>query len=141
MSLYPLLAGIGVAGVAYAAKGALHVSQRLRANPEAVKNLNAAAAGARAVGERFSLSSLREQFAFMKGPSALGFDAVMNRREAAQILGVRESAGKAQIKEAHRKIMLLNHPDRGGSPYIASKINEANECMMGTRSSSGSAFQ
>lgn len=64
----------------------------------------------------------------------------MNRREAAQILAIRESSSKVQIKEAHRKIMLLNHPDRGGSPYIASKINEANECLMGNRDSAGSAF-
>ena len=59
---------------------------------------------------------------------------------AALILGVRESVDKAALKEAHRKIMLMNHPDRGGSPFIATKINEANECLSGQGRTSGSAF-
>ncbi|PVU99042.1 hypothetical protein BB559_001052 [Furculomyces boomerangus] len=63
---------------------------------------------------------------FIKG----GFDAKMNKREAAMILGIKESMlTKNRIKDAHRKIMLKNHPDRGGSPYLATKINEAKEFL------------
>jgi hypothetical protein len=53
-----------------------------------------------------------------------GFEEKMTRREAAQILGVRESTDANRIKQAHRKILIANHPDKGGSPYMASKINE-----------------
>ncbi|KAI8827029.1 DnaJ domain-containing protein [Fimicolochytrium jonesii] len=62
---------------------------------------------------------------FLRG----GFEPKMTRREAAQILGIRETASKEKLKEAHRRIMLLNHPDRGGSPYLASKINEAKDMI------------
>jgi curved DNA-binding protein CbpA len=37
----------------------------------------------------------------------------MNRREAGLVLGVSPSASKLKIKEAHKRIMLLNHPDKG----------------------------
>ncbi|CAM9986622.1 unnamed protein product [Phaeothamnion confervicola] len=54
----------------------------------------------------------------------------MTRREAALILGVRESATPQRIKEAHRRILMLNHPDKGGSKLMAAKINEAKEMLL-----------
>lgn len=58
-----------------------------------------------------------------------GFEPKMSKREAALILGVSPSASKQKVKDAHKKIMLLNHPDRNGSPYLAAKINEAKDLM------------
>ncbi|KAF9485154.1 hypothetical protein BDN70DRAFT_796229 [Pholiota conissans] len=63
---------------------------------------------------------------FVKG----GFKAKMDRKEAIQILGLKDGPKlRTQLKDAHRQIMLANHPDRGGSPYLASKINEAKDLL------------
>jgi DnaJ homolog subfamily C member 19 len=58
-----------------------------------------------------------------------GFEPKMSKREAALILGISPTASKTKVKDAHKKIMLVNHPDRGGSPYLAAKINEAKDLM------------
>jgi DnaJ family protein C protein 19 len=59
-----------------------------------------------------------------------GFEDAITRREAALILGIRESSSAKRIKDAHRKLVMLNHPDNGGSPYMAGKINEAKELLL-----------
>lgn len=39
--------------------------------------------------------------------------SVMTQREARMILNIPESANAKQIRQAHIKLMLLNHPDSG----------------------------
>jgi DnaJ homolog subfamily C member 19 len=51
-----------------------------------------------------------------------GFEDSMTRREAALVLGVRESSSVQRIKDAHRKLLILNHPDTGGSTYLAGSM-------------------
>lgn len=59
-----------------------------------------------------------------------GFEDAMTRSEAALILGVRESSTSKKIKDAHRTLLIRNHPDTGGSTYMAGKINEAKELLL-----------
>lgn len=66
-----------------------------------------------------------ENYKYYRG----GFETKMTKREAALILGVGQSTSKNRVREAHRRIMLLNHPDRGGSPYLAAKINQAKDML------------
>jgi DnaJ-domain-containing protein 1 len=42
-----------------------------------------------------------------------GFESPMSKREAYLILGVSRTASASEIKERHKKMMMLNHPDSG----------------------------
>ena len=58
------------------------------------------------------------------------FESPMTKREASLILGVRESTVEDKVVSAHKRLMLLNHPDFGGSTFLATKINEAKDVML-----------
>ena len=60
-----------------------------------------------------------------------GGNSGMDRREALAVLGLPEDASDEDIVAAHRKLMQKLHPDRGGNDYLAAKINQAKDFLLG----------
>jgi uncharacterized membrane protein len=54
----------------------------------------------------------------------------MTRSEALAVLGLDETINDDIVREAHKRLMLKNHPDQGGSDYLASKINQAKDLLL-----------
>jgi hypothetical protein len=55
----------------------------------------------------------------------------MTRAEALAILGLAEDADKDAIVSSHRHLMQKLHPDRGGTDYLAAKLNQAKDFLLG----------
>ncbi len=54
----------------------------------------------------------------------------MSREEAFAVLGISHDASIDDVKVAHKKLIAQIHPDKGGTDYLAAKINEARDFLL-----------
>jgi DnaJ family protein C protein 19 len=65
-----------------------------------------------------------------QGGGASGPQTAMSAEEAYRLLGLSPGATEDDIKAAYRRLMGQVHPDKGGSDYLAAKINQAKDVLM-----------
>lgn len=90
----------------------------------------AAPAGALALwGMRAYL--LARQIRATATPPAQPSKQAMSRAEALDILGLEEGASEDEIEAAYKGLIVKNHPDQGGTDWLAARLNEARDILLG----------
>lgn len=66
-----------------------------------------------------------------RGKSTPPPSGAMSKEEAYAVLGLKPNSSEKEIRAAHRRLMKQYHPDRGGSDYLAAKLNQAKDILVG----------
>ena len=77
------------------------------------------------------LDRIHEGWRERRGPPPGASSDGMTEDEARAVLGVGPEATREEIVQAHRRLMQRLHPDRGGSDYLAAKLNAAKDLLLG----------
>ena len=77
------------------------------------------------------LDRIHEDWRESRDPPPGASSGEMSESEARAVLGLGPEATREEIVEAHRRLIQRLHPDRGGSDYLAAKLNAAKDLLLG----------
>ena len=75
--------------------------------------------------------SLISKFLNFKQSKRGNFKKTMTRKEALEILGLKDEATKREILDSYNNLIKKNHPDLGGSDWITKRLNQARDTLLG----------
>ena len=79
----------------------------------------------------FDPNSFKQQgFGFDENAPPFKHPGAMSSEEAYRALELPQEASKDEVKRAHKRLMLKHHPDKGGDPKLAAKINQARDALL-----------
>ena len=64
------------------------------------------------------------------GRNAAQRGKTMGRAEALEILRLQEGATTDEIEAAYKALIVKNHPDQGGTDWLAARLNEARDILL-----------
>ncbi|ANZ75759.1 BA75_02464T0 [Komagataella pastoris] len=122
----PIIVGLGLTAAALTFRSGLRAYYRyVKLTPTMIAHLN----GIHLSKPHTQNDVMKLKFAQYPG----GFFNPITESEALLILGIPQSdivsLTHEKLKKRHRQCMLINHPDKGGSPFLAMKINQAKEVL------------
>lgn len=65
-----------------------------------------------------------------RGGAGVNSHENLSREEALEVLGLDEGASEKEITDAYRRLMAQVHPDKGGSDWMAAKLNAARRTLL-----------
>lgn len=134
----PIIIGVGVTAIALTVRSGLRAWELYRALPiftiARMNNIYLKNTSHLENDMRFSSSRLNTRQKLELEKYTGGFNSRMTEAEALLILDIPPEnivhLDEEMLKKKHRNAIFNNHSDKGGSPYLAMKINEARDVLI-----------